>query len=485
MSLVKQAISGFKWNGFATFLNVAINSITLIIMSRILSPRDFGLMGMIAVVTGFINTFRDFGFTDAVVYSQNATRDQLSSVYWFNMILGWSCFIVVWLITPFVVAFYKEPELVSLLRWSGVYFLIVPISQQFNGLLKKELRFKTKSLVLIFGVVINNGSKLILAFLGMGVMSLVWSNLIGGLLSSLVLIFIAARLNWLPNLCLKPSELKGFIKFGSFYTLQNAIGYISKNIDYLLIGRFLGADDLGYYTLAYNLVRIPANYLSPLINSVAFPAFARLQNQVDLIRKGYFEIIRYLSSALVPMSVGLFVVAPIFVPVFYGEKWIPAVPVVQIFCAMGFVMSLIDSTDNILMAKGRTDLGFGLSILAVLGYGSFNLIGLKWGIIGVAISSTLFATFILWPADFFIRKYLTKMRLSEFWKVINLRLVAGVSMGIIITMVAILFSGLPNILLLVFQVVVGVITYITMLWLLDRPFFIDVGQKFLSRTPHL
>jgi len=185
------------------------------------------------------------------------------------------------------------------------------------------------------------------------------------------------------------------------------------------------------------------------------------------------------------MSVGLFVVAPIFVPVFYGEKWIPAVPVVQIFCAMGFVMSLIDSTDNILMAKGRTDLGFGLSILAVLGYGSFNLIGLKWGIIGVAISSTLFATFILWPADFFIRKYLTKMRLSEFWKVINLRLVAGVSMGIIITMVAILFSGLPNILLLVFQVVVGVITYITMLWLLDRPFFIDVGQKFLSRTPHL
>jgi O-antigen/teichoic acid export membrane protein len=481
MSLVDKAVTGVKWSSFATGVNVLLSTVTLMVLSRLIAPGDFGLLGMATVVTGFINTFRDFGLTDSVVFSQDISLEKLSSLYWFNMVFSWACCLAAWLITPLAVVYFNEPRVASIIRWSGVYFLIVPIAQQFNGLLRRELRFKTRSLVQIISYVIYTGLAISFAFFGLGVMSIVWAQLVQGIISSGILLYIAARSNWLPSFRLRPSEIKGFVKFGFYYTLQKAVGYFSKNIDYLLIGRFLGAEALGYYTLAYNLVRVPASYLGPLINSVAFPSFARLQNQIDLMRKGYLEILRYLSALLIPALGGLFVVAPVFVPVFYGAKWITAVPVVQIFCLLGFVMSMIDSTDNLLLAKGRTDIGFGLGLFSILGYALCNWIGLRWGIIGVAVSSTAFVTLILWPVDFLIRGYLTQMRLFDYWKVIYKRLTAGICMIFVTLLMGSGLTKLPLFTTLAIQVALGGVTYVVLLFFLDRQFFVDIRQRFFRR----
>jgi O-antigen/teichoic acid export membrane protein len=250
-----------------------------------------------------------------------------------------------------------------------------------------------------------------------------------------------------------------------------------------LIGRFLGTEALGYYTLAYNLIRVPATYLSPWINTVAFPSFARLQNQADAMRKGYFDILRYLSALLVPIMGGLFIVAPVLVPMFYGEKWIPSVPVIQIFCILGFIMSLIDSTDNLLYAKGKTEIGFGLSVFSVLGYSLCNWIGLRWGIVGVAVSSTAFVALILWPVDFLIRAYLTQMRLFEYWETIKIRLIAGICMILLTLLVGRTLTGSSHLTSLAIQVVFGGVVYTLSMWFMDRAFFIDAMAKFFPRIP--
>jgi lipopolysaccharide exporter len=475
MSLTHQAITGVKWNGFATLAIIAVQFVSLAVLARLLDPGDFGLMSMAVVVTGFAQAFADFGMSNAIIHRQDATRQQLSSLYWLNIAVSFMIFGLIWLAVPLAVTYYQEPRLAPVLRWAAVSFLILPFGQQFQSLLRKELRFKELSLIQVSQNTIFGLAAIGFALGGYGVMSLVWGHLLQTLTGCFLLTIVAVRSNWLPSLHLRWDDLQGYVQFGLFQMGDRSLNYLSRNVDYLIVGRLLGSEPLGYYTLAYNLMRLPVHYLNPVIVSVAFPAFARIQHKDDVLRRGYCKILHYISAVTFPIMAGMLVVSPLFVPLVYGPQWLPSVPVLQIFCILGALYSLGNPIGSLLLAKGRADLGFWMNLVALLGYSVSNVIGARWGISGVAASSLIFASIFMFPLGFFIRWLLIRMTGCEFWEAIKKPTLSVIIMIIVVLSLYYLVTpGSHIVIALIILIFAGVLVYSFMMRLIDLPFIIEV-----------
>lgn len=482
MSLRKQAVAGVKWNCVSTAVTVLVQFVTLAILAHLLSPEDFGLMGMAIVVTGLAGTLADFGLSNAIIYRQDATRRQLSSLYWFGIFVSWILWGIVWLITPLVSDFFNQKEMIGVLRGASLTFLVAPLGQQFLALLRRELLFKMIGWIKISEIIVYGFTGIILAQMGYGVMSLVWATVFRSMVSTGMLSFVAFRKTWLPVFHFRICDLQGFTKFGLFQMGDRLVNYIGNNIDYLIIGRFLGAEALGYYTLAYNLMRVPQLTINPIIVSVAFPAFAKVQSQNDVLRRGYGKILSYLNAVTTPMMLGMFVVAPLFIPVVYGESWFPAVHVVQIFCLLGIIKSLGNPISSILLAKGRADLGFYMNLVAVIGYTVSNILGVRWGIVGVATSSLLFTLVVLVPIDFYLRRITIEMQVSEFWNAVEKTTWSALVMAVMLMIIY--FIALPlvsSVILLVVLIMIGILTYFCTMWRLDRNFLGEIWDDIIHR----
>jgi O-antigen/teichoic acid export membrane protein len=453
---------------------VGTQFLTLTVLARILDPEAFGLLGMALVVTGFAIAFADFGLSKAIIHHQHTTRRQLSSLYWLNLAVGWGVCAAIWLVTPLVVAYYREPALEVVLRWSAGIFLFIPLGQQFVSLLERDMHFRTVATIKMAGAFVNTTVAIGLALSGFGVMSLVGGLLCKEAIIAAGLLVVAARAGWLPYLHFARADLTGFVGFGLFQMGERSINYLASNVDYLIIGRFLGAEPLGYYTLAYNLMIAPLRVINPAVTNVAFPAFARVQKQNDLLRRGYGKIVHYLCAANFPLLAGLMVVAPTFVVLVYGNQWMPAVPVLQAFCVLGMLKAVENPIGSLLLAKGRADVGFYLNVLAIVGYTLSNLLGVRWGIVGVALSSLLFTLIVLVPIGLYIRWYLVRMTWWEYWQAINKPITAAFVMVLVTVMVQMGLQAIGEIPVFLVVVVVGAITYIGTLWLLDRQLFGEV-----------
>lgn len=480
-ALRAQAVSGVKWNGFATVTGAILQFLALAVLARLLDPRDFGLMSMAVVVTGFGNLFMDAGFGNAIIHRQDATRRELSTLYWLNVLVGLALFGAVFASTPLVSWYYDEPAVAPVLRWAAGVFLIAPWGQQFKSLLRREMRFRALSQIEIAQNLAYAVVAVLLAFRGLGVMSLVYATLARAVIATAALGAVAAAAGLLPGLRFVPADLERFRSFGLFQLAERSVNYIGNNVDYLIVGRFLGSEALGFYMLAYNIIRAPLQYLNPVVTSVAFPAFARVQDDDRVLRLGYRRIIRYLSGVTFPMMAGMMVVAPLFIHVFFGARWLPAAPVVQVFCLLGALKGIGNPTGSLLLAKGRADLGFYLNVVTLVGLTACNYIGVRWGIIGVAAGSALFIL-AMFPVGVLLRKYLIGLTLREYVDAFATALTASVVMIGLTLLVRWFLGGVgaPE-LQLGTVVATGVLTYAAALWYTDRSFFSEL-RGYLS-TP--
>jgi O-antigen/teichoic acid export membrane protein len=220
---------------------------------------------------------------------------------------------------------------------------------------------------------------------------------------------------------------------------------------------------------------MPLSYVNPILVSTAFPAFARVQNQDDVLRWGYAKILHYLSAVTFPIMAGILVVAPLFVPLIYGSQWLPAVPVVQIFCLLGAVKTLGNPIGSVILAKGRADLVFWMNVVAICGYSISNLIGVHWGINGVAASSLIFSCLVLLPIDFYLRWITIRMTVREYWEAIKRPTASTIIMLMIIFPLYFLATAGSNInAALILLVLSGSMIYAGVMLMLDRSLFIEL-----------
>ncbi len=481
MSLRKKAASGAKWSSLSSAVNAGLNIVQLGILAHLLSPEDFGLMSMIMVVIGFADAYMDMGISNAIIQKQDSTSRELSSLYWTNLAAGAAVFIVVTLSTPLIADFYNENRLNDLLVWASLLFLITPLGQQFRILLQKKLRFKLLAIIMISGSLTGTIVAIISAILGQGVYSLIWGQLANAGIRTFLFIYIGYS-EWPPTFHFKFEDLKGYIGFGVYQMGEKTLNYVERNLDYILIGRYLGPEILGAYSIAYQLVLKPIQKITPVLTKVAFPVFSKRQNNNASLRRGYLEICKMLTLIIYPLLIGLAVVAPVALPIFLGEGWGLTVVLTQILVGVGLARSLRSTSGVLYLAKGRADIGFKFNLaVALINLGVFWF-AVQQGVITLALAAAglNIAYFLVLQS---IIKRLIGLKWKNLWMTLNTQLLMTAVMAIVVYgLYTVLNPVVDQKLLLVVLISTGATIYMGGILLLEKEFVKEIRAMVMNKV---
>lgn len=402
MNLRTSAAAGVRWSAAAEAITVSLHLVQTVVLARLLAPEDFGLMAMTLMVVGLAHAYADLGISNALIYRQDTTREQLSSLYWLTVISGLATFFLVLATAPLAAALFGEPRLQDLVMLVAVVFLVAPAGQQFQLLLQKHLRFRELAWVEIAAAITGITVAVISALGGQGVYAIVWGHLAGtGVKAGLF--FRLGWSEWRPALRFRRSDLRGYVRFGLYQMGERSINYLSSRLDQALIGGLLGAQALGYYHLAHMIVIQPTARLNPVVTRVAFPVFSRMQTEFDALKDGYLLMIRALASVNFPMLFCIAILAPYFLPLFFGEQWSPAIALVQILSLVALLRSTGNPVGALLLARGRADLGFKWNTVILLINIPVLLLGAHWGgVTGVAWALLLYQVSLFFPNYWFL-----------------------------------------------------------------------------------
>jgi len=476
MTLKGQSVKSVTFTGASTAIISTLNFFQMVVLARLIKPSDFGLMGMVNVVVGFAGLFADMGIGSAIIQRQDVNRRSLSALYWLNVLVGLLLFGLLVSFAPVVVVFYKEPRLRPLLMWASLLFLVAAFGQQFQVLMEKELEFgrlaKIEIAAAIFGVLIA----VCLGWAGAGAFALVGGALANTGTKTLVLVFIGLR-RWQPSLVFGWQDIRGYMTFGFNYAGQRSINYISANIDFLLIGRFLGAQPLGYYTLAYNLANLPSSKINAVISRVFFPVFSRLQDDIGKLKNGYLRMQEFTSMVNIPILFGMAVVAPIAIPLFFGHSWQQSVLLLQILAVVGLARSIAGTVGPLLLARGRTDLGLKWSVLIA----AMQIPGIYWGVrsgstLGVAIAFAVLQCLYLFLNYLILIRRLVGPCLKDYVLQIWPSFWMSIVMAVATMAISTLSSRLSPPLLLTVSIMFGATLYFVLAWYRKKPFIKDMAQ---------
>ncbi len=411
--LRRRATSGARWTGTATGLRIATQFVQLAILARLLRVEDFGLMAMVNVVLAFAQTFTDAGVSNAIIHYRDARREELSSLYWLNVVAGIAVFGLVWVCSPLIARLYHQPELTGMVRMAGAVFVLGPLGQQFQSLMERDLRFRRLSIIEIVSLLTSSTVAIVMALRGYGVWSLVWGTVLLTASKSLLLALVGWS-TWRPMARFVPSECRRFVQFGMFQMGERTLSLLGQHLDKIIIGIMMGPGPLGYYELAYRLIARPYQIINPIFTRVAFPVFSAVQKDRDRLRKGYLELMETLGAVTIPLYLGLFALAPAFIRVQLGADYLPTIPLLRILCVVGLTWALISPAGSLLMACGRADIGFYINAVrtALIMLGIW--IGSRFGLQGIAWALVVVITVFMFPTHVVIRRKLVDMTLAEF-----------------------------------------------------------------------
>lgn len=466
-SILKGSItSGIKCSSISQFGRQAMQLVTTIILARLLSPSDFGLFGMAGVVIGFINLFKDLGTSAAVIQKEHTSKEFLSSIFWANITFGFFAMIILFIIAPLAGALYREPRIGPILKVLSIILFISGFNIVQQAILERDLEFlklmKVEIVATASGSLIGIGA----AFMNVGVWSFVWQSLTM-LIVSTALLWTSS--NWRPRMVFHWLEIKSIRRYSLNLTGFNIFNYFARNADYFLIGRYLGAQDLGYYALAYRVMVFPVEAISSVLGRVMFPVYAKLQADDAKFRYAYLKVTGNIALISFPMMLGLWVVAKPFVLTVFGTPWSPVILLLLILAPVGLAQSIGTTVGTIYQAKGRTDWmlrwGIGSGTLVVIAF----VVGLQWGIVGVTMAYAIVSLIILGYPSFAIPFKLINLPMRDFGQTIWRPLIAS------LLMVAVMFGlrfglpyGLSSKLVLGALILVGSITYLGVSWLINR-----------------
>ncbi len=411
--LRRRATSGARWTGTSTVVRIATQFVQLAVLARLLRVEDFGLMAMVNVVLAFAQTFADAGVSNAIIHYRDAKREELSSLYWLNLLAGALVFALMWFAAPLVARVYRQPELIDLVRVASVIFVIGPVGQQFQVLMERDLRFRRLSVIEVGALVVSAVAGVVLALRGFGVWSLVWGTVVLFTVRAVTLAAVGWS-TWRPEVRFVPRECLRFLRFGLFQMGERTLNLVGQHLDKLVIGILMGPGPLGYYELAYRLIARPYQIINPIFTRVAFPVFSAVQKDRDRLRKGYLELIEVLGAVTVPLYAILFALAPAFIRVQLGPDYEPSIPLLRILCIVGLSYSLLSPVGSLLLACGRADVGFYINVVRTTLILVGMWIGSRFGLEGIAWALVIVITLFMFPTHIVIRRWLVGMTFAEF-----------------------------------------------------------------------
>jgi lipopolysaccharide exporter len=428
MDLRAKATRGMAWTSLSAAGMSILQVVQLAILARFLSPDDFGLMAMTAIVLALGSALADGGITSAVIHFREISHRQLSSLYWLNLLASLAVFAVMLLGADAFASLFDESRLPPVIRAMAILFLVVPWGHLFLTLMEKELRFARIAKIQLATATVGTTLACSAAVLGAGVYALVLGALVSAGLSTIVLTLLGWR-EWRPGLHFALVEILPFIRFGAFQLGERTLNILHRQADKLLLGVLLGAGALGRYAVVAQLADRPIQTINPILTRVAFPVFAELQADDNRLRRGYLEVIAAISLIQAPIFLGLIATADRFIPALLGPGWLDTVAAFRILCVLGLLRGLGNPVGSLLLAKGKADWGFYLNLAALVIYGLAVALGTMGGIEGVALALVLANVCVFFPLGFVIRRKLVGMGIYEYFATFMPSLITAIAMA--------------------------------------------------------
>lgn len=460
MNLKVKAVSGVKWTTFSSVTGAILQVIQLIILARLLDPTAFGLMAITAVVIGFAQAFLDMGISNAIIHQQEVSHTQLSTLYWINVLAGVMLFIIVSLCAPLIAAFYQEAALTKIIILVAVTFLIQPFGQQFVVLWQKELRFNDIAKIDIISKLLSLTTAVTFAYYGYGVYALVYGALAGTVFQTIQLVYKGLKEHRIA-LVFQLSEVTEFLNFGMYQMAEKTLNYFNSQIDTLLIGKLLGVEALGIYSVAKQIIMKPIQVINPIVSKVTFPIMAKIQHDTERLKDIYLKTINLLSSINFPIYLFIAITAPQLVVLMFGQQWMDAVIIVQILSIYGALRSIGNPIGALLLAKGKANWGFYWNLGLFFYVPIMVYIASHWGLVGLSLGLVATMLSLVAPSWYFLVKPLIKAKFWEFHKQIMIPAVIAIITGFVVHLALKVMTELSMIMSLI--VVGGIISFLILL----------------------
>jgi O-antigen/teichoic acid export membrane protein len=446
MSLKKQAVSGVKWTSIASIINAVLQLIQLIILTRILNPTDFGLMALVTMVIGFSEMFIDIGVSNAIIYKQEITTKQLSSLYWINIIIGIIFFILLILFAPFISEYYENEKLNPLIQLVAITFLIKPWGQQYMVILQKELNFNKIAKTDVVSKFISFVVIISLAFLNFGVYSLAIGSIVFSIFTTIGY-NLYGRSFYKPQLYFKIKDIEDFLKFGLYQMGEKTINYFSSQFDTILIGKLLGIETLGIYNVAKNLVTKPSSIINPIITKVSFPLMAKINNDIIKLKEVFLRMVNYLSMVNFPIYFLLATLAKPVVSLLFGNNWNSTIPIIQILSFTYLLRSIGNPSGSLLLSRGKAKTAFYWNLIIFILYPISVIIGSLWGIIGISWSTLVLQMLLLIPNWKYIVVKTCNATFNDYFRTLKIPTILSL-LSIIVPLILVKVISQPIILIL-------------------------------------
>jgi len=469
-TLPQKMVQGGAFISSLKIIRKVLSLIRLVVIGRILAPSDFGLMGIALLTMSALETFSTTGFSHALIQKKENTHNYLDAAWTVLIIRGFIIFIMLYLAAPYVAVFFHSPAVRPIIQVLGFTTFIHAFSNIGVVFFQKELEFNKVFISRFVGISTN----FIVAILAALMLRSVWALVLGLFAENVVNLIVSYLIHpYRPNFSKDFGKAKELFGFGRWVLGSNMLIFIGEHIDDIFVGRVLSAMALGFYQMAYRISNMLETEITQVISSVAFPAYAKIQDQKARVQKAYFRIMRLTLAISLPITAGMVLLAPEFTQVFLGEKWIPMVKAIQLLAVAGLIKSVVSTGSPLFSGSGYPNYEFymqllrGFIILLVI-YPLIEVMGISGAAIGVILSVAgmliiwypfsqkiirvswyrYFETF--WPPLFCSLVMTGSIYIAKlYWNPVGQSLVVGIS---IFSMIVIMSIGV----------------YITSIWLLQK-----------------
>ena len=452
----QKSVRGGAASLFGQAFGMSLQLGTTVILARLLSPTDYGLQAMVLTLINLCSLFQDAGLSAAAIQRENLTREQTSTLFWLNVVVGALLTVLVAAAAPFLAEFYRDPRLFWVTVVSASVFLFTGLGVQHRTLLNRTMRFTDNVTIDAASAAVGTAIALGMAALGFGYWSLICQNVSLPVVSTIGA-WIAVP--WLPGRPRWTREIRSMMRFGGTVSLNSLVVFVAYNTEKVLLGRYWGAASLGLYARGYQLATLPVQALTSSVHNVAFSALSRMQSEARRLQQAYLKSLSLIVSLTIPVVIGSALFAPEIVLIVLGPKWLGVAPIFRWLAPTVLVLALVNPFAWLLQATGRVarslNIAFLICPVVILGI----LAGLDRGPTGVAVGYSsamvlLFVPIVAWAT------HGTGITARSYWDSIKRPLVAGAIGGAAGWFVHLFFhASLAPLPLLLLELMISVAVY--------------------------
>ncbi len=383
-SLKHKTLRGTVWSSIERFSVQAVSFIVMIIMARILTPDDYGLVAMLTIFIAISQSLVDSGFSNALIRKQDRNETDNSTVFYFNIAVGIFLYLILYFCAPLIAEFYKEPLLIPITRLISLSVLINSFVVVQRAILTSSIDFKTQAKASLTAAIISGGVGIYMAHSGYGVWSIVWYQLANLTINALLLWILS---KWRPKWLYSWKSFRELFGFGSKLAVSGVIDTLYNNIYLIVIGKVFNAADLGYYTRASQFAQFPSSNFTGIIQRVTYPILCTLQGDIPRLRDVYRRFLRLSAFVVFPLMVGLAAVAKPLILLLLGDKWAFSIILLQVICFSMMWYPIHAINLNLLQVQGRSDLFLKLEIIKKMIGVAILCITVPFGLIAMCVGS--------------------------------------------------------------------------------------------------